>query len=140
MTINEMLNEARSGIDRMYAFQLPEARARGAVVVDIRSQAQRAVEGTLPGALAIEWNMLEWRLDPSSDARLSIAVDHDVEWIIVCSDGYASSLAAASLHQLGLHRATGLVGGYRAIKAAGLANALSGARHCVREAATVTAH
>src|SRR5574340_286574 len=135
---DEVLNETRTGIDRVYAFQLPEALARGAVVVDIRSQAQRAIEGTLPGALAIERNLLEWRLDPASDARLSIAADHDVEWIIVCSDGHTASRAATALQQRGLSRATALVGGYRAIKAAGLVHALSGARHCVREAATIT--
>ncbi|QTJ66299.1 sulfurtransferase [Rhodococcus sp. ZPP] len=140
MTIDQMLEEARTQIDRMYAFELPEAVARGAIVVDIRPQAQRAVEGTLPGALAIERNVLEWRLDPTSSAHLALAVNHDVEWIIVCSEGYTSSLAAASLQQLGLHKATDLVGGYKAIKAAGLLGALIGSRHCTRELATVSAH
>ncbi|AWK70796.1 sulfurtransferase [Rhodococcus oxybenzonivorans] len=140
MTIDQMLEEARTQIDRMYAFELPEAVARGAIVVDIRPQAQRAVEGTLPGALAIERNVLEWRLDPTSSAHLALAVNHDVEWIIVCSEGYTSSLAAASLQQLGLHKATDLVGGYKAIKAAGLLGALIGSRHCARELATVSAH
>lgn len=140
MTIVEMLETARESIDRMTVFELREAVARGAVVVDIRPQAQRAVEGTLPGALAIERNVLEWRLDPTSDARLAAAVDHDVEWIVICSEGYTSSLAAASLKQLGLHRATDLVGGYRALQSAGLLGVLSGARHCVREQQTVSAH
>lgn len=140
MTIVEMLETARESIDRMTVFELREAVARGAVVVDIRPQAQRAVEGTLPGALAIERNVLEWRLDPTSDARLAAAVDHDVEWIVICSEGYTSSLAAASLKQLGLHRATDLVGGYRALQSAGLLGALSGARHCVREQQAVSAH
>ena len=114
MTIDQMLDDARAQIDRMYVFQLTEAFHRGAIFVDIRPQAQRAIEGTLPGALAIERNVLEWRLDPTSSAHLALATDHDVEWVIVCSEGYTSSLAAASLQQLGLHKATDLVGGYQA--------------------------
>ena len=140
MNIVEMLESARETIDRMTVFELRDAVDRGAVVVDIRPQAQRAIEGTLPGALAIERNVLEWRLDPTSSAHLALATDHDVEWVIVCSEGYTSSLAAASLQQLGLHKATDLVGGYQAIKAAGLLGALSGVRHCSRELAAVSAH
>ena len=140
MTIDQMLDDARAQIDRMYVFQLTEAFHRGAIFVDIRPQAQRAIEGTLPGALAIERNVLEWRLDPTSSAHLALATDHDVGWVIVCSEGYTSSLAAASLQQLGLHKATDLVGGYQAIKAAGLLGALSGVRHCSRELAAVSAH
>ncbi|MGB6051964.1 MAG: rhodanese-like domain-containing protein, partial [Rhodococcus sp. (in: high G+C Gram-positive bacteria)] len=90
-------------------FELRDAVARGAIVVDIRPQAQRAVQGTLPGALAIERNVLEARLNPTSDARLTVATDRDVEWIVICSEGYTSSLAVASLQELGLHRATDLV-------------------------------
>ncbi|MDV8079170.1 rhodanese-like domain-containing protein [Rhodococcus sp. IEGM 1370] len=140
MTIVEMLESARETIDRTTVFELRDAVARGAVVVDIRPQAQRAVEGTLPGALAIERNVLEWRLDPTSDARLAIAVDHDVEWVVICSEGYTSSLAAASLKLLGLHKATDLVGGYQALKTAGLLGVLTQAKHCVREAEAVAAH
>jgi rhodanese-related sulfurtransferase len=140
MNIDDMLARARSTYERTYAFDLAERVARGAVVVDIRPQAQRAAEGTLPGALAIERNVLEWRCDPTSSARLKIAVDHDVEWIILCSEGYTSSLAAAALQELGLHRATDLVGGYQALKAAGLTNVLSRARHCVREGNTLVSH
>lgn len=140
MTIVEMLAEARSTIERITVFELQGALDRGAVVIDIRPQAQRAVEGTLPGALAIERNVLEWRLDPTSDARLAIAVDHDVEWIVICSEGYTSSLAAASLQQLGLSKATDLVGGYQALKSAGLLGILTQAKHCVREAEAVSAH
>ena len=139
-TVVQMLDEARTRIDRMTVFELRDAVERGAIVVDIRPQAQRAVEGTLPGALAIERNVLEWRLDPTSDARLVAAVDHDVEWIVICSEGYTSSLAAASLQELGLHKATDLVGGYQALQSAGLLGVLTKARHCVREAEAVTAH
>ncbi len=133
LTIDQMLENARAGLDRIYAFELPRAIERGAILVDIRPQAQRGREGTLPGALVIERNVLEWRLDPTSSARLALAADHDVEWIVVCSEGYTSSLAAAALRQLGLHRATDLVGGYQALKAAGLLNVAVGAPHFTRE-------
>jgi len=129
MTIEEMLGVARAGLERRYAFEIPAAIARGAILVDIRPQAQRVREGALPGALAIERNVLEWRLDPTSTARIGQATDHDVEWIIVCSEGYTSSLAASSLQLLGLHRATDLIGGYQALRAAGLLHAAAGAAH-----------
>ena len=93
---------------------------RGAVLVDIRPQAQRDREGHVPAALVIERNVLEWRCDPTSDAKLPQAVDDDVEWVVLCSEGYTSSLAAASLIDLGLHRATDVVGGYHALKAEGV--------------------
>ncbi|WP_072686841.1 rhodanese-like domain-containing protein [Rhodococcus marinonascens] len=124
----------------MYAIELPGAVARGAIVVDIRPQTQRAEEGTLPGALAIARDVLERRCDPESSAHLALAVDQEVEWIIVCSDGYASRLAATALQQLGLRKATDLAGGYTAIKAAGLLGSLIVAQHCARELATVSAH
>ncbi len=99
------------------------AVARGALLVDTRPLQQRRSEGAIPGALLIERNHLEWRLDPTSDARIPEAVDHDVEIIVVCSEGYSSSLAAASLQDLGLHRATDLEGGFQAWRAAGLPTA-----------------
>ena len=83
------------------------------MVVDIRPAAQRAVEGELPGALVVERNVLEWRFDPTSASRLPIA-DYDLQVIVMCSEGYTSSLAAASLQDLGIHRATDLIGGYAA--------------------------
>jgi rhodanese-related sulfurtransferase len=92
----------------------------GALLVDIRPQAQRAAEGELPGALVVERNVLEWRLDPASDARLPEAGDYRRPVIVVCSEGYASSLAAASLQDLGLVNATDLAGGFRAWAGSGL--------------------
>jgi rhodanese-related sulfurtransferase len=89
------------------------AWADGAVLVDIRPALQRATHGELPGALVIERNVLEWRLDPASDARLPIAA-YDLEVIVLCQEGYASSLAAATLQELGLYRATDVIGGYAA--------------------------
>lgn len=133
LTIDQMLENARADLRRLYVYDLSAALARGAILVDIRPAAQRVREGALPGALVIERNVLEWRLDPTSSARLSLAVDHDVEWIIFCSEGYTSSLAAASLQQLGLHRATDLIGGYQALKSAGLLTVAVGAPHFARE-------
>jgi rhodanese-related sulfurtransferase len=119
-TIDQMLAAARERLERVDPRRAAELVARGAVLVDTRPQWQRADEGSLPGALVIERNHLEWRLDPASDSRIPQATDHDVTWIVVCSEGYSSSLAAASLQDLGLRNATDLDGGFRAWKAAGL--------------------
>lgn len=118
--IDRMLARARAGLDRIEATELMAALDRGAVLVDIRPAAQRAFEGPLPAALVIERNVLEWRCDPTSSARLPQATDDGVEWVVICSQGYTSSLAAAALQSLGLHRATDVIGGYQAIAAAGL--------------------
>ncbi|MDL9935678.1 rhodanese-like domain-containing protein [Gordonia sp. ABSL1-1] len=116
-TIDDILDAARARIDRLAADEVAAEVASGAILVDIRPQAQRAAEGQAAGAIVIERNVLEWRCDPASDARLPAAVDHDVRWIILCSQGYTSSLAAAALQDLGLHRATDVVGGYEALSA-----------------------
>lgn len=116
--IDAVLEAARARLSRMPADEVPAALARGAILVDIRPAAQRAAEGEIDGALIVERNVLEWRCDPTSDARLPEAVDDDVEWVVLCSQGYTSSLAAAALQDLGLRRATDVVGGYHALKAA----------------------
>lgn len=124
--IDAVLEAARSRLQRVEAVDVPAALQRGAVLVDIRPAGQRAAEGEVPGplqALVIERNVLEWRLDPTSDARIPQAVGDDVEWIVLCSQGYTSSLAAAALRDLGLHKATDVIGGYQALKAASLAGA-----------------
>ena len=118
--IDRVLEAARATLRRLQPADVPAAVARGAVLVDIRPQAQRDREGDVPWALVIERNVLEWRCDPTSDARLPQAVDDDVEWVVLCSEGYTSSLAAASLLNLGLRRATDVVGGYRALRAHGV--------------------
>jgi rhodanese-related sulfurtransferase len=118
--IDQLLAAARARLARPGPERAAEMAARGAVLVDTRPGWQRDQEGQLPGALVIERNHLEWRLDPTSAARIPQAVDHDVTWVVVCSEGYASSLAAASLQDLGLRNATDLDGGFRAWKAAGL--------------------
>ncbi len=118
-SIDEVLADARSRLTRLTAAEAHEAQQAGAVLIDIRPQLNRETEGTLPGAVVIERNVLEWRLDPVSDARLPIAY-YDLPAIVVCNEGYTSSLAADSLQTLGLLRATDLIGGYRAWRAAGL--------------------
>jgi rhodanese-related sulfurtransferase len=118
--IDKVLDAARARLHRLPAEDVPAALDRGALLVDIRPQAQRNSEGNVPAALVIERNVLEWRCDPTSDAKLPQAVDDDVEWVVLCSEGYTSSLAAASLVDLGLHRATDVVGGYHALKAEGI--------------------
>lgn len=126
--IEAMLAQARAGLRRLTAAEVPDALERGAVLVDIRPAAQRAFEGPLPAALVIERNVLEWRCDPTSSARLPQAVDDDVEWVVVCSQGYTSSLAAAALQSLGLYRATDVIDGFQAIAGAGLLPVLATAR------------
>ncbi|MBV5244132.1 sulfurtransferase [Mycolicibacterium sp. PAM1] len=115
--IDAVLDRARARLTRLTADEVPDALERGAVLVDIRPAAQRATEGEISAALIIERNVLEWRCDPTSDARIPHAVGDDVEWVVLCSEGYTSSLAAASLQELGLHRATDVIGGYHALKA-----------------------
>lgn len=124
-TIDDLLTAARARLERVDPHRAAELTTRGAILVDTRPQWQRAEEGELPGALVIERNHLEWRLDPASTARIDEATDHDVLWIVVCSEGYSSSLAAASLQDLGLRRATDLDGGFRAWRTAGLPVRLS---------------
>lgn len=126
--IDGMLEAARARLHRLTAAEVPGALRDGAYLVDIRPAAQRAREGDVPGALVIERNVLEWRCDPTSDARLPQAVDDDVQWVILCSEGYTSSLAAAALVDLGLHRATDVIGGYHALAADGVLVEPAGSR------------
>ncbi|WP_018535903.1 MULTISPECIES: rhodanese-like domain-containing protein [unclassified Streptomyces] len=119
--IDELLERVRSGLDRIEAPEAFAAAAAGeALLVDIRYAALRERDGLIPGALVVERNELEWRLDPQGSHRAAEATGHDLHVVVVCNEGYASSLAAASLRQLGLRRATDLVGGFQAWRAAGL--------------------
>ena len=118
--VDELLVAARTRFERLPAADVPAALDRGAVLVDIRPAGLRAEEGDVARAVVIERNYLEWRCDPTSDARIPEATGDDVEWVILCSEGYTSSLAAAALVDLGLHRATDVAGGYQALKAAGV--------------------
>jgi rhodanese-related sulfurtransferase len=119
-TIDDLLAEARSRIVRVTPHEAAARIADGALLVDIRPAAQRAREGEVPGSLLVERNVLEWRFDPASDARLPEATGYEVDVIVLCSEGYTSSLAADALRSLGLHRATDVVGGFHAWVAAGL--------------------
>ncbi|CCO26018.1 hypothetical protein BN14_00033 [Rhizoctonia solani AG-1 IB] len=123
-SIAQILADARSRLDRVSPELAQEAhRARGALLIDIRPEAQRKYFGEIPGALIVERNVLEWRLDPQSDAHLKNVPGvgtYEVEPIVFCQEGYTSSLAAASLKDLGLVKATDLDGGFKAWKEAGL--------------------
>ncbi len=118
--VEEMLERARTGYQRAEAPDAARLGAAGALLVDIRPVAQRAEFGEIPGALVIERNVLEWRLDPTSPHRHPAVTGPDQSIVIFCQAGYASSLAAVSLHQLGLVKATDLVGGFEAWEQAGL--------------------
>jgi rhodanese-related sulfurtransferase len=118
-SIDDVLCEARARLQRVGPAELAAALERGALVVDTRPVAQRAEHGQIPGAIVIERNVLEWRLDPASGSRIPEA-SYDAEVVIVCQQGYSSSLAAASLQDLGVTRATDLIGGFDAWLAAGL--------------------
>jgi rhodanese-related sulfurtransferase len=117
-SVEDLLADARSRLVRLNPAATQAALAAGARLVDIRPAAQRAVEGEIPGSLIIERNHLEWRLHPASSARVPAARRGQV-WIVVCAEGYTSSLAAAALLSLGVP-ATDLIGGVAAWRAAGL--------------------
>lgn len=125
-SIDVLLQRARDRLARVDPVQAHEELLSGALVVDIRPQAQRVAEGEVPGSLVLERNVLEWRLDPTSSARIPEATGHHLRVIVLCSEGYTSSLAAASLHDLGLTRATDVTGGLSAWVAAGLPLAKGG--------------
>lgn len=115
--ISRLLAECRRRLDRVEAAELEEVRAAGALVVDIRPVEQRARDGELPGALVIDRNVLEWRLDSTSPHRLAMADDPDRRIVLVCHEGFSSSIAARVLQRLGLTNATDLCGGYQAWRA-----------------------
>ena len=122
-TVEEMLTAARERLVRLTPDQAFAELAAGGVLIDIRPAAQRADEGEVPGSAVIERNHLEWRLDPCSEARLPWVSGYDHRVIVICQEGYTSSLAAAALQDLGLHRATDVIGGYWAWTAQGLPSA-----------------
>lgn len=120
-TIDQLLRDARAGLDRVEAQEALAAVAEGAVLVDIRSDHQRQRDGTIPGAVHHSRNVLEWRLDPDSEwSDPDISGDLDRRVILVCDGGYASSLAALTAQELGFANATDLIGGFQAWREAGL--------------------
>jgi rhodanese-related sulfurtransferase len=119
-SIDDLLADARARIRRVTPHEAAGRVAAGGLLVDIRPAAQRAREGEIPGALVVERNVLEWRFDPAGEARLPEATGYDVDALVLCSEGYTSSLAADALRSLGLHRATDVIGGFLAWERAGL--------------------
>src|SRR5882672_1548393 len=113
-TVDELLDEARRSLHRLAPIEAEQAAAAGALIVDIRPSELRDRDGTIPGAVVVDRNVLEWRLDPASAHRIPQITAHDQVVILFCDEGYASSLAAATLQQLGLRNATDLTGGIQA--------------------------
>jgi len=121
LSIEQTLAAARARLRRLSPGDAYGAVAKTrATLVDIRPESQRTIEGSIPDALIVERNVLEWRFDPASSARLSVATNHNIQVTVFCSEGYTSSLAAATLQDLGLWRATDMIGGFHAWRAMGL--------------------
>ena len=112
--IDDVLAETRSQLDRVDPTALRAEQDRGALIIGIRPVDQRERDGALPGAVIIDRNVLEWRLDPACPHHITEVIDYDTRIVIVCNEGYQSSLAAAQLRALGLHKATDMTGGYQA--------------------------
>jgi rhodanese-related sulfurtransferase len=134
LTVDDLLAAARARIRRLDPHETAAACRRGALLIDIRPTVQRRWEGEVPGALVIERNVLEWRVDPASAHRLAQITDHDREIVVMCSEGYASSLVAATLVDLGFTGAADLDGGFQAWVKAGLPVRNARRRHRLRAA------
>lgn len=124
-TIDELLAQARAALARVHPHEARDAIAGGALMIDIRSEAQRAADGVVPDTIWFARNVLEWRCDPSSEAHDERVGGLERHVIVMCDEGYQSSLAAATLQELGFATATDLVGGFQAWRAAGLPVALA---------------
>ncbi len=125
-TIDEVVERARRRLVRVTPEQAAAEFAQGALLVDTRTESQRAVQGEIPGAIVIDRTVLEWRLDPTSPSRIEQANNHQIRVIVICAEGYSSSLAAVSLQDLGLLNATDVMGGFEGWKASGLPISASG--------------
>jgi rhodanese-related sulfurtransferase len=120
VTLDELLDRARGDMVRVEPEQAAAELVGGALLVDIRPADQRSEGGEIPGATVIDRNVLEWRLAPDSEWRNDAIAGPDTRVIVLCNEGYSSSLAAATLKELGLVNATDVIGGFQAWKAAGL--------------------
>ena len=118
--IDRRLERVRSRLSRVTARQVAAEQAAGALLVDTRTEAQRRRDGSIPGALVIDRTVLEWRLDPTSPWRIPEAESADTRVIVVCAQGYSSSLAAASLQAVGLRNVTDMIDGFEGWRAADL--------------------
>jgi rhodanese-related sulfurtransferase len=119
-TIDDLLDEARRGLVRLEPAEAAEAALTGALLVDVRSADERRLRGVVPGSLHLPLSVLPWRCDPDSAHRNPAVPGLDGRLVLFCADGYSSSLAAASLQRIGFARATDMVGGFTAWRAAGL--------------------
>jgi rhodanese-related sulfurtransferase len=119
-TVDELLDAVRSRIERVQPGEVPARVAAGALLVDTRPVEQRERDGDVPGAVVVDRNVLEWRLDPASPWRIPEVTGYDLEVIVLCNQGYSSSLVADTLRTLGLRRAVDVIGGFEAWAAAGL--------------------
>jgi len=125
LSVDQLVSKVRARLDRLtpkaaYAELVQDDMPTSVFLIDLRSEAQRRTEGVIRGAIVVDRNDLEWRLDPRSSSRLKIADRYDIRIILMSRAGGASSLAADSLHQLGLISTTDIIGGYLAWKMAGL--------------------
>ncbi|GAB2674817.1 rhodanese-like domain-containing protein [Thalassiella azotivora] len=120
MGVDDVLASARDGVPRLTPVEAHAAQRRGALLVDTRTPEQREKQGQVPGSVVVDRTVLEWRLDPCSPHRIREAASHDLLVVVLCREGYSSSLAAASLRAVGLHRATDVVGGVEAWLECGL--------------------
>jgi rhodanese-related sulfurtransferase len=120
VSIEETLAASRRGVRRLTPVEVMAAVNSGALLIDTRTEIQRVEQGELPSAVVIDRTVLEWRLDPACEARIPEATSYDADIIVVCRQGYSSSLAVASLRTIGLRRATDIIGGVEAWVAAGL--------------------
>ena len=119
-TLDQLLAESRAQLQRLDPPAAQQAMRSGATLIDIRSESQIARDGEVEGALTITRNVLEWRLDPASDHRHPDAPGLDAQVIVMCNEGYQSSLVAATLQRLGFSAATDLDGGFQAWRDCGL--------------------
>jgi rhodanese-related sulfurtransferase len=119
-TIEELLARVRGRIDRVHPEEVAARVSAGALLVDTRPWEQRARDGAVPGAVVVDRNVLEWRLDPASPDRLPQVTGYDLEVIVLCHQGYSSSLVADTLRTLGLVRTVDVIGGFEAWAAKGL--------------------
>ncbi len=120
LNVDQLLARARARLVRVDAARAAEELAAGALLIDIRPAEQRAAQGDIPGATVIDRNVLEWRLDPASPWHMASVGDHVERIILICAEGFQSSLAAANLQEMGLVNATDVIGGFESWAAAGL--------------------
>ena len=119
-TVAELLADARATLERLEPAAALAATERGALLVDIRTESQRAADGEVPGAHVVPRNVLEWRLDPACPYRDPALARADARIVLLCDEGYQSSLAAATVRAFGIADATDVIGGFRAWRAAGM--------------------